>query len=80
VSFAETDPPCFAVLSPEIRYYDTIAFRHKETNAFLHSHVDRYPLRYDDGRVSSQGTHLFPYWLVQIYGANNGPLFNFIDS
>lgn len=41
--------------SPEIRYYDTIAMRHKETRAFLHSHPERYPLKYDDGRISSQG-------------------------
>jgi len=41
---------------PEIRYYDTISFRHKDTNAFLHSHAEKYPLRYDDGRVSSQGS------------------------
>ena len=43
-------------LSPsELRYYDTIAIRHKDTRVFLHSHVDRYPLKYEDGRISSQG-------------------------
>jgi len=47
----------------EINYYDTITIKHKETKAYLHSHEDRYPLRYDDGRVSSQGQQVtgYPY-------------------
>ncbi|KAI9855091.1 MAG: hypothetical protein M1824_006299 [Vezdaea acicularis] len=44
-----------------IDYYDTIVIRHKETKAYLHSHPDRYPLRYDDGRVSSQGQQVTGY-------------------
>jgi len=46
-----------------IDYYDTITLRHKETKAFLHSHAEHYPLRYDDGRVSSQGQQVtgYPY-------------------
>ncbi|KAK3945281.1 Dolichyl-phosphate-mannose--protein mannosyltransferase [Diplogelasinospora grovesii] len=46
-----------------VDYYDTITLRHKETKAYLHSHADRYPLRYDDGRVSSQGQQVtgYPY-------------------
>lgn len=46
-----------------IDYYDTISIRHKETKAFLHSHDEKYPLRYDDGRVSSQGQQVtgYPY-------------------
>ncbi|KAI1818339.1 glycosyltransferase family 39 protein [Poronia punctata] len=46
-----------------IEYYDTITLRHKETKAYLHSHADYYPLRYDDGRVSSQGQQVtgYPY-------------------
>ncbi|KAJ3551891.1 hypothetical protein NPX13_g11248 [Xylaria arbuscula] len=46
-----------------IDYYDTISIRHKETKAFLHSHEAKYPLRYDDGRVSSQGQQVtgYPY-------------------
>ncbi|GAP87382.1 putative glycosyltransferase family 39 protein [Rosellinia necatrix] len=46
-----------------IDYYDTITIRHKETKAFLHSHDEKYPLRYDDGRVSSQGQQVtgYPY-------------------
>lgn len=47
----------------DIQYYDSISIRHKETGAYLHSHEDRYPLRYDDGRVSSQGQQVtgYPY-------------------
>jgi dolichyl-phosphate-mannose-protein mannosyltransferase len=41
-----------------IDYYDNIVLKHKETKTYLHSHVDKYPLRYDDGRVSSQGMKL----------------------
>ncbi|KAL8791020.1 MAG: hypothetical protein Q9195_006094 [Heterodermia aff. obscurata] len=44
-----------------INYYDTIAIKHKETKTYLHSHPDRYPLRYDDGRVSSQGQQVTGY-------------------
>ncbi|TVY88303.1 Dolichyl-phosphate-mannose--protein mannosyltransferase [Lachnellula willkommii] len=46
-----------------IDYYDNIQIKHKETSAFLHSHPDTYPLRYDDGRVSSQGQQVtgYPY-------------------
>ncbi|OAA48750.1 mannosyltransferase PMTI [Metarhizium rileyi] len=45
----------------DIHYYDTITIKHKETKAFLHSHPDHYPLRYDDGRVSSQGQQVTGY-------------------
>lgn len=44
-----------------IEYYDDIVLRHKETKTYLHSHPDRYPLRYDDGRVSSQGQQVTGY-------------------
>jgi dolichyl-phosphate-mannose--protein O-mannosyl transferase len=44
------------VLHLEIRYYDVITMKHKDTKVFLHSHVEKYPLQYDDGRISSQGT------------------------
>ncbi|KAJ5092165.1 hypothetical protein NUU61_007035 [Penicillium alfredii] len=44
-----------------IQYYDTIDMRHKDTRVFLHSHYDRYPLRYDDGRISSQGQQVTGY-------------------
>jgi dolichyl-phosphate-mannose-protein mannosyltransferase len=44
-----------------INYFDDIVLRHKETKTYLHSHPDRYPLRYDDGRVSSQGQQVTGY-------------------
>lgn len=47
--------------SVTLNYYDTVTIRHKETKAYLHSHEDRYPLRYDDGRVSSQGQQVTGY-------------------
>lgn len=47
--------------SVTINYYDDIVLRHKETKTYLHSHPDRYPLRYDDGRVSSQGQQVTGY-------------------
>ncbi|KAK9456118.1 Dolichyl-phosphate-mannose-protein mannosyltransferase-domain-containing protein [Dipodascopsis uninucleata] len=45
----------------QVNYYDTITLQHKETKAYLHSHPDRYPLRYDDGRISSQGQQVTGY-------------------
>jgi dolichyl-phosphate-mannose-protein mannosyltransferase len=47
----------------DIEYYDSLSIRHKETKAYLHSHAENYPLRYDDGRVSSQGQQVtgYPY-------------------
>ncbi|KAG0647845.1 Dolichyl-phosphate-mannose-mannosyltransferase 4 [Hyphodiscus hymeniophilus] len=49
--------------SVTIDYYDSIQIKHKETLGYLHSHPDKYPLRYDDGRVSSQGQQVtgYPY-------------------
>lgn len=44
-----------------IDYFDNISIRHKETKVYLHSHPDRYPLRYEDGRVSSQGQQVTGY-------------------
>lgn len=44
-----------AVNSIQVNYYDTVQIRHKDTKAFLHSHTENYPLRYEDGRISSQG-------------------------
>ena len=50
-----------ALAAEEIRYYDTITLQHKLTKAFLHSHPDRYPLKYDDGRISSAGQQVTGY-------------------
>ncbi|OBZ73646.1 Dolichyl-phosphate-mannose--protein mannosyltransferase 4 [Grifola frondosa] len=47
--------------SQEIRYYDTVTIRHKDTRVFLHSHPEHYPLKYDDGRISSQGQQVTGY-------------------
>jgi len=47
--------------SQEIYYYDTVTLRHKETKVFLHSHVERYPLKYEDARISSQGQQVTGY-------------------
>ncbi|KAJ7180678.1 glycosyltransferase family 39 protein [Mycena filopes] len=47
--------------SQEIKYFDVVTMRHKETKVFLHSHIERYPLKYEDGRVSSQGQQVTGY-------------------
>ncbi|KAG6845492.1 hypothetical protein H0H87_008389 [Tephrocybe sp. NHM501043] len=47
--------------SQEIRFYDTLTMKHKDSKVFLHSHVERYPLTYEDGRVSSQGQQVTGY-------------------
>lgn len=39
----------------DVYYHDIITLKHKDTECLLHSHNYHYPLRYDDGRVSSQG-------------------------
>lgn len=44
----------------ELRYFDTVTIKHKDTKVLLHSHAEKYPLRYDDGRVSSQGASRSP--------------------
>ena len=44
-----------------VNYYDAMTIRHKETKVYLHSHTENYPLRYDDGRISSQGQQVTGY-------------------
>lgn len=44
-----------------VHYGDSITIKHKGTNAYLHSHLDRYPLKYEDGRISSQGQQVTGY-------------------
>lgn len=60
--FQETlsDNPMHAA-AVDIHYYDSITLRHKDTKTYLHSHTENYPLRYDDGRVSSQGQQVTGY-------------------
>lgn len=55
-AFQETlgDSP-LAATAKQVNYYDTITLKHKETELLLHSHDAFYPLRYEDGRVSSKG-------------------------
>lgn len=38
-----------------VYYYDHLTVTHRDTDAFLHLHPDTYPLRYEDGRILSQG-------------------------
>lgn len=54
--FQETlgDSP-LAKESKQVNYHDVITLKHKDTSALLHSHPYNYPLRYEDGRVSSKG-------------------------
>ena len=42
-------------LAKDVHYNDIITVRHKFTDAYLHSHLFNYPLRYEDGRISSNG-------------------------
>lgn len=44
-----------------VHFYDIVTIRSKQGKAFLHSHIERYPLRYDDGRISSQGQQVTGY-------------------
>ncbi|CAH7674855.1 family 39 glycosyltransferase [Phakopsora pachyrhizi] len=61
------------IASEEIRYNDTLVFQHRATKCFLHSHPERYPLKYPDGRISSQGQQVTCYphndsnnhWIVE---------------
>lgn len=45
----------------QINYYDTLTLKHKDTGVLLHSHNAQYPLRYEDGRISSQGQQVTGY-------------------
>ncbi|EPX72905.1 O-mannosyltransferase Ogm4 [Schizosaccharomyces octosporus yFS286] len=55
-----------------VNYYDVVTIKHMGTNAFLHSHLDKYPIPYDDGRISSGGQQVtgYPfeddnnYWMI----------------
>ena len=61
------------MINLEIRYFDTITLRHRQTKVFLHSHIEKYPLQYDDGRISSAGQQVTGYpfndtnnhWIVE---------------
>jgi dolichyl-phosphate-mannose-protein mannosyltransferase len=38
-----------------------VTLQHAGTNHYLHSHEHKYPLRYDDGRISSEGQQVLGY-------------------
>ncbi|KAI8818483.1 Dolichyl-phosphate-mannose-protein mannosyltransferase-domain-containing protein [Fimicolochytrium jonesii] len=50
-----------SVNSSAIPYFANVTLKHRDTKAFLHSHVDKYPLRYKDNRVSTQGQQVTGY-------------------
>lgn len=50
-----------AVEIKSINYHDIITIKHKATDAFLHSHLAKYPVRYEDGRISSNGQQVTCY-------------------
>lgn len=37
----------------QVNYFDIITLKHKDTETFLHSNHLKYPLRYENGRISS---------------------------
>jgi dolichyl-phosphate-mannose-protein mannosyltransferase len=47
--------------SVAIQFGDVISIKHRETKVYLHSHFEKYPLRYEDGRISSQGQQVTGY-------------------
>ncbi|TPX53825.1 dolichyl-phosphate-mannose---protein mannosyltransferase [Powellomyces hirtus] len=65
-----------------IPYYANVTIRHRDTSAYLHSHVDKYPLRYEDGRISTQGQQVTGYphrdlnnhWTIEPVDADIYPL------
>lgn len=60
--FQETlaDSPA-TINSREVNYFDIITMKHSDTEAYLHSHLANYPMRYEDGRISSQGQQVTGY-------------------
>jgi len=60
--FQETlaDSPA-TINSRDVNYFDIITMKHGDTDAFLHSHLANYPMRYEDGRISSQGQQVTGY-------------------
>lgn len=47
--------------SKAINYFDIVTIKSKDTSAYLHSHLSYYPLRYEDGRVSTEGQQVTGY-------------------
>lgn len=42
-----------SAVSDSVNFYDVVTIKHRDTDAFLHSHLHQYPLRYESGRISS---------------------------
>lgn len=42
-------------------YGDVVLMLHRDTASYLHSHIHRYPLNHEDGKVSSQGQQVTGY-------------------
>ncbi|KAJ3036664.1 hypothetical protein HDV00_002488 [Rhizophlyctis rosea] len=47
--------------TPAIPYHANITFKNRDLKVYLHSHGEHYPLRYDDGRISSEGQQVTGY-------------------
>jgi dolichyl-phosphate-mannose-protein mannosyltransferase len=47
--------------STNVIFGSEITIQHTSTQHYLHSHVHRYPLRHEDGRISSQGQQVNGY-------------------
>lgn len=45
----------------DIHFYDTVTIQSVPLNMYLHSHPERYPLQYSDGRISTQGQQVTGY-------------------
>lgn len=45
----------------ELHAYDQISLKHQGTGRLLHSHDAKYPHKYDDGRISSDGQQVTAY-------------------
>ncbi|KAJ3410512.1 hypothetical protein HDV05_003669 [Chytridiales sp. JEL 0842] len=58
---AELDGSDIASKATAIPYGSLIRMKHKETGIFLHSHLARYPLQYEDARISSEGQQVTGY-------------------
>ncbi|RKO96087.1 PMT-domain-containing protein, partial [Caulochytrium protostelioides] len=52
--------------STRVPFPSVVTLHARTHDVFLHSHLDRYPLRYDDGRVSSAGQQVSGYPHVDV--------------
>ncbi|OLY79840.1 Dolichyl-phosphate-mannose-protein mannosyltransferase 4 [Smittium mucronatum] len=55
-----------------VNFGDAVSLKHLDTSAFLHGRLDRYPRKYDDGRIGSNGHQVTgsmnldsgSYWII----------------